>query len=188
MGALLFPAFAYTINWDGSQPRCRNSANRIQTIYDLVDLQMSETAVFSQGQTIACSVLGPNGLRGEWWGYCARVGNGGGIAFNRVKILSMLGYLLQEPHSGSSCGSVPIDYPLLNNSYNALTVNHVYDIPTFTLGAQDQQGTVPNNDLGYAPGTCHIILCNTKTSLESAILETTLTFQRQLPHTWMSRS
>lgn len=156
MGALFSPAFAYMINWDGSQPRCKDYANKIQSIYNIVDLQMSETAVFSQGQTIACSELGSNGWKNHYWGYCAWVGNGGGNAFNRAKILTMLGYLLQAPHSASSCGSVPIDYPLLNNSYNALTVNYVYNIPTRSMGTQDQQGTLPNNDRGYAPGTCKV--------------------------------
>ena len=161
MGALLSPALAYMINWDGSQPRCKNSQGRVTSIYDIVDLQMNENAVFSHGQTIACSVLGWNGRSNadrshQHWGYCAWVGNGGGIAFNRAKIISMLGYLLEPPHSGSSCGSVPINYPLLNNSYNALTVNYVYNIPTLSLGNQDEQGRLPDNDRGYAPGTCQV--------------------------------
>ena len=112
-------------NWSGSQPRCRLSQGRIQTIYNIVEPAMSETTIFSQGQTIACSDLGWNGLDGSnnHWGYCAWIGNGGGNAFNKAKILSLLEYLLQPPNSGQSCGSVPIDYPLLNNSYNALSVD-----------------------------------------------------------------
>ena len=159
IGVLLSPCFAYMINWEGSQPRCRLSQGRIQAIYNIVDSQMSEKALFSQGQTIGCSKLGWNGLRNAiGWGYCAWVGNGGGNAFNPAKILSMLGYLLQAPNSGKSCGSVPVDYPLLNNSYNALTVNYVYNIPCDGLcsNSQDPQGTLPNNDRGYASGTCKI--------------------------------
>ena len=156
MGALLSPCFAYTINWDGSQPRCRLSQGRIQTIHDIINPAMAETAVFSQGQTIACSKLGPNGWRNQYWGYCAWIGNGGGNAFNKAKILSMLEFLLQPPNSGKSCGSVPVDYPLLNNSYNELTVNYVYKIPCigYCSNNQDKQGTLANNDRGYASGTC----------------------------------
>ena len=120
---------------------------------------MSETAIFSQGQTVACSDLGSNGLKGFGdWGYCAWIGNGGGNVFNKAKILSLLENLLQPPHSGSSCGSVPIDYPLLNNSYNALTVNYVYSIPCigYCSNNQDKQATLPNNERGYAPGTCQL--------------------------------
>ena len=158
-GALLFPTFAFMINWEGSQPRCRLSHNRIQTIYDSVDAQMSDKSVYSQNKAVACSNLGSNGLRGYGsWGYCAWVGNGGGNAFNKAKILSMLGYLLQAPNSGKSCGSVPIDYPLLNNSYNALTVNYVYSTSCdgVCVDNQDSQGSNPINDRGYAPGTCSI--------------------------------
>ena len=157
IGVLFSPCFAYMINWDGSQPRCKLSQGRIQAIYDVVNSQMSDKALFSQGQTIACSALGSNGLKG-WgdWGYCAWVGNGAGNVFNQAKILSMLGYLLQAPNSGQSCGSVPVDYPLLNNSYNALTVNYVYSIPCvgYCSNNQDSQGKLPNNDRGYASGTC----------------------------------
>ena len=156
--ALISPTLAYMINWDGSQPRCRLSQGRIQAIYDIVNPAMAETAVFSQGQTIACSELGGNSWRNQYWGYCAWVGNGGGNAFNKAKILSMLGNLLQAPNSDKSCGSVPVDYPLLNNSYNALTVNYVYNIPCigYCSNNQDRQGTLPNNDRGYAPGTCKV--------------------------------
>ena len=159
IGALFSTTFAYTINWKGSEPRCELSHGRIQDIHDIVNSQMSEKALFSQGQTIACSRLGTNGVSGpEYWGYCAWVGNGGGIPFNQAKILSMLGYLLQAPNAEKSCGSVPIDYPLLNDSNNALTVNYVYNIPCngVCVNEQDPQGTLPNNDRGYAPGTCRV--------------------------------
>ena len=159
MGALFSTCFAYTINWSGSQPRCRLSQGRIQSIYNIVEPAMADTAVFSHGQTIACSALGSNGLKGFGdWGFCAWIGNGGGNVFNKAKILSLLDNLLQPSNSGQSCGSTPIDYPLLNNSYNALTVNYVYSIPCigYCSNNQDRQGTLPNNDRGYAPGTCSL--------------------------------
>ncbi|KAK4692720.1 hypothetical protein P7C71_g4539, partial [Lecanoromycetidae sp. Uapishka_2] len=80
------------------------------------------------------------------------------MAFDRTKILSMLDNLLQAPNQGKSCGSVPVDYPEINNSYNALTVNYVYSIPCigYCVGSQDSQGTLPMNGLGYAPGTCKV--------------------------------
>ena len=166
IGALVLPCRTYEINWKGSA-MCLGSHNRIQSLYNIVNAQMSEKALFSKGQTIACSRIGVNGLSGkspfggivaEHNAMCTWISNGGGFAYNKAKILSLLGNLLQAPLSGNSCGSVPINYPLLNNSYNALTVNYVYhnELTGVNSAGQDPQGVLSVNDRGYAPGRCTV--------------------------------
>ena len=87
----------------------------------------------------------------------------------------MLGYLLEAPHSDKSCGSVPVNYPLLNDSYNEFTVNYVYGIPCigYCSNNQDSQGRLPNNDRGYAPGTCKVSFLQYQSSIDASMAATT---------------
>lgn len=157
LAVLTSSALAYTINWSGSS-RCDGTTGRIQDIHDSIYSQMSDTALVSkQDVNIACSNIGSDGVKGEGdWGMCAMLGNSGGNLFSKAKILSMLNYLLQPPDQSKSCGSVPVNYPLLNDSYSQLTVNFVYS--TFCSGYCDgnqiPQGEIANNALGYAGGWC----------------------------------
>lgn len=163
LGAFASSAIAYTINWSGSS-LCHGSQGRIQDVYNLIDTNMNETDLFNQqGALIACSTLeeSDSDSYGTYWrGWCAFFSNTGGNIFSKTKLLSMLDYLLQPPYESHSCGSVPINYPLLNNSYASLTVNYIFKTPCKGYCSTNTILSPPNGPgSGYAKGWCtfHIL-------------------------------
>ena len=160
MGALLSPCFAYNISWDGSQPRCRNSHKRIQSIYDIVTPAMSRVprssrkAKASRTRTLERTVYPP-----FHWGYCAWIGNGGGNAFDKAKILSMLDF---SPAAAKFRRIVRIRTRRLSAAQQFPQVvdcepmSGRFPASVIAPTNQDKQGTLANNDRGYAPGTCEL--------------------------------
>ena len=154
LGALTSSILAFTINNEGSA-RCLASHNRVQTIRNTINATMPETALFSeQGVQIACSVLADTAQQNtaSYFAFCAWVGNSGGNIFSKAKILSMLDHLL-EMYPSTSCGSVPVNYPHLRNSYSALTVNYVKF--TWCNGycakhSVQGQGSIPQNGIPHS--------------------------------------
>ena len=155
-GTFASPAFAFTKN-NGGNPSCVDSHTRVGTIHDTIKNNMSDTALISaQFTNIACSEI--ERVAGVNKGMCAWLGNTGGNIFSKTKILA----LLAEIGYNNSCGSVPINYPSLPNSYSALTVNwvsntHEYRDLLFN-DSQISQGSGPQNDYGYAGGWCRFHL------------------------------
>lgn len=159
LSAFTSSTVAFTLNNEGNT-FCGDSYNRVGTIYNIVNEAMSDTALVSApGAHIACSNIARFiSTKQEWHGMCAYLQNSGGNIFTKTKILSMLEYIGFE----DSCGSCPINYPLLNNSYSIFTVDWVHDTGCSGAGGLGcyqsanniTQGSAPNNPRGYADGWC----------------------------------
>ena len=124
---------------------------------------MPDNALFSeQGTPIACSIIWPPtdpkptpGEKKRYKGMCAFFRNTGGNLFEKAKILSMLHNLL-EIWPKLSCGSTPINYLKLNDSYSEFTVDYVFGTTCneYCNNQIQGQGQMNKNSNGYAPGWC----------------------------------